>query len=100
MELYKCRIKGYGLNIKGMTIYLDRDEIVELFDKTRKALGDRQVASVWHEDDILSIAQEMNVTLSPEQLSDVFSRLNNIDANIGVNWESIETVINEVRHDR
>jgi hypothetical protein len=99
MNLYETQIRGFVLNLQDQDIYLDKGEVTELFELTIKALDNRLVVSVWHEEDIVQQANEMGVKLTSRQLDDIFSRLNNIDANIGVNWESIDMVIQEVVDD-
>jgi hypothetical protein len=49
----------------------------------------------WHVDDILQQAEEMEITLTDEQLNDVILEVENTDQNIGVNWDIIEIAIKQ-----
>lgn len=53
-----------------------------------------EITIKWCYEDVLSIDN----TLTPTQISDVLNELkNNHDANIGVNWDVIDTVIDIVK---
>jgi hypothetical protein len=50
----------------------------------------------WHEDDIILKAENMDIELTDDQINDVITKLEDTDANLGVNWDSIEIAINDV----
>lgn len=50
----------------------------------------------WHIDDIIHQADNEDIELTADQINDVVSKLEDIDCNIGVNWDSISIAINTV----
>lgn len=50
----------------------------------------------WHKQDIIDKAIEKEIELSDEQIQEVITYLENIDANVGINWDSIGIAIDEV----
>jgi hypothetical protein len=50
----------------------------------------------WHIDDIIQQADTEDIELTDEQINDVVSKLEDIDCNIGVNWDSISAAIDYV----
>jgi len=51
----------------------------------------------WHIDDIIQQADTEDIELTDEQINDVVSKLEDIDCNIGVNWDSISAAIDYVK---
>lgn len=54
------------------------------------------IAYFWHKQDIIDKAIEKEIELSDEQIQEVITYLEKIDANVGINWDSIEIAIDEV----
>ena len=52
--------------------------------------------SLWSLDDIKGKAKEMEFELTDEQVKAVAENLESVDANYGINWESIECAIEEI----
>ena len=50
----------------------------------------------WHKQDIIDKAIEEEIELSDEQIQEVITYLEKIDANVGINWDSIGIAIDEV----
>jgi len=54
------------------------------------------VKHFWHTDDIIQVADQNDTELTDEQINDVVSKLEDIDCNIGINWDTISIAINDV----
>lgn len=50
----------------------------------------------WHEDDVRTQADNMDIELTDDQVNDVIIKLEDTDANTGINWDTIQIAINEV----
>lgn len=57
------------------------------------------IRHLWHIDDIKHQAEVMGIDLSDDQLNDVIIQLEDTDANIGINWDTISIVIGNVIED-
>jgi hypothetical protein len=56
---------------------------------------------LWHRDDVVSTAEEMNITLNDDEISFVMDEIEaDHDANYGVNWDFIQIKINDVISNR
>ena len=51
---------------------------------------------IWHKDDIKETAENYDVEITDEQVDEVAEQLEDIDCNIGINWESILIYIQDV----
>jgi hypothetical protein len=51
----------------------------------------------WHIDDIIQQADTEDIELTDEQINDVVSKLEDTDADIGINWDSISAAIDYVK---
>lgn len=54
------------------------------------------IVNLFHKSDILSCDE----TLTPDQVDEVASRLEDIDANCGISWDTIQIVADEVKAGR
>jgi hypothetical protein len=50
----------------------------------------------WHEEDVRVQAYNMDIGLTDDQLNDVITKLEDTDANLGINWDTIQIAINDV----
>jgi len=63
---------------------------------TRKN-GEKYVSDDWDGDDVLSVADDLEVNLTPEQVEAVLTLMaKSFDATIGINWDVIEICIQTV----
>lgn len=53
------------------------------------------VDGLWSKDDISPRAEEMGIHLTPEQVDNIFSKMGKFDAELGINWDFIENLIQE-----
>jgi uncharacterized protein YpuA (DUF1002 family) len=53
------------------------------------------IIQLWHKSDIVSLAKEKEVELNEEQINKIANELENIDANLGINWNTISDLIND-----
>jgi hypothetical protein len=52
---------------------------------------------LWHRDDVLHKAEEMNVILHDDEIDSIMYYIENKhDANYGVNWDFIQIIIDDV----
>jgi hypothetical protein len=51
----------------------------------------------WHIDDIIQQADTEDIELTDEQINDVVSKLEDTDADIGINWDTISAAIDYVK---
>ena len=52
---------------------------------------------IWHTNDIIETAKDMEIDLTSKQVKEVMEQLENThNAEIGINWDTIENAINEV----
>jgi len=51
----------------------------------------------WQYDDIRYQAEVMGIELTEDEINDVMSKLEDTDADIGINWDSISIAINDVK---
>ena len=55
------------------------------------------IADIWHDEDVRSRAEDMGVDITEEQIKEVLSCVHRkADANIGINWDTIDYWIEEV----
>ncbi len=54
------------------------------------------VRMMWHKDDVLGKAQEMEVELTEDQIDSVVDRLADTDCEYGINWGVIESAIESI----
>ena len=66
-------------------------------EKAKQVLKDAgYVDTLWHIDDIIGKAEDMNVILTEDQVNAVRADIeHNHDANYGVDWDTIESAIND-----
>ena len=50
----------------------------------------------WHEDDVRTQADNMDIELTDDEVNHVITFLEDTDANLGINWDSIQIAINHV----
>lgn len=50
----------------------------------------------WHEEDIRIQADNMDIELTDDELNHVMTMLEDTDANLGINWDTIQIAINHV----
>lgn len=56
---------------------------------------------LWHREDIVHMAEEMEVTLDDDEIDSVMDDIENKhDANYGVNWDYIKIMINDAIDNR
>jgi hypothetical protein len=56
---------------------------------------------LWHRDDVVSTAEEMDVTLNDDEICFVMDEIEaDHDANYGVNWDFIQIKINDTIDNR
>jgi hypothetical protein len=59
--------------------------------------GEVVVRDDWHEEDVLSVAECMEVEITPEQVKRVMRIVvKGFDATVGINWDSFEMAIEQV----
>lgn len=58
------------------------------------------IINLFHKIDIRDLAEDISATLTDAEVDAVAERLENADANLGVNWESIEIFIDQVVAER
>jgi hypothetical protein len=59
--------------------------------------GEKYVNDDWDGDDVLSVADDLEVNLTPEQVEAVLTLMaKSFDATIGINWDVIEICIQTV----
>jgi len=59
--------------------------------------GEKYVSDDWDGDDVLSVADDLEVNLTPEQVEAVLTLMaKSFDATIGINWDVIEICIQTV----
>lgn len=51
------------------------------------------ILNFWHRNDIMSKAKEMEVGLTEEQINHIVEKLERVDCNFGINWDTIESYI-------
>lgn len=74
------------------------DKQINHAKNTLKAAG--YVVNLFHETDVRSVAIDRCIRLSNDEFQEVISRLEWMDANIGISWESIDMIINDVYQER
>ena len=74
---------------------ITEDEKPEVKDALASYWKDK-VAKVWMYDDILGVAKGMAVTLSDEELDTVADDILEVDASVGINWDTIEWTIDNI----
>ena len=50
----------------------------------------------WHEDDVRTQADNMDIELTDDEVNHVMTILEDTDANLGINWDTIQIAINNV----
>ena len=66
-------------------------------EKAKKILKDAgYILHFWTKEDIVGLAKDRGIELSNSQVDQVAQYLGNIDANIGINWDSIGCYIDMV----
>jgi len=61
----------------------------------------KQISITWTDEDVLQRAEEMGVSLTREEISDVLSVMEaDHDATIGINWDVISYHIERVKEDK
>lgn len=64
-------------------------------EQAKQVLKDNgYIKHFWHENDITSKASEMGITLTDDEMISIVDSLEDIDCNIGINWETIQISIN------
>jgi hypothetical protein len=54
------------------------------------------IMQFWHKDDIKDTAENHHIEITDDQINEVAEQLEDIDCNIGINWESILIYIQDV----
>lgn len=54
------------------------------------------IRHIWNKSDILLQAKRMDITLTDEQLNKVYNQLEKTDSELGINWDQISIVIDNV----
>jgi len=57
------------------------------------------VMHFWHKNDIKDTAENHDIEITDNQINEVAKQLEDIDCNIGINWESILIYIQDVVRD-
>jgi hypothetical protein len=76
---------------------LNKKNMKTEIEKAKQILKDNgYIPYFWHKQDIIDKAIEDEIELSDEQVDEIALYLEKIDANVGINWYSIEIAIDEV----
>jgi adenine-specific DNA glycosylase len=101
-EIYNCK----AIKKKWLTEnFLESDPaqkksmVNNLIEHLAQEPGDQEIAySLWYVADIQHEAQEMEIELTPDEVSEILIKLNDIGADVGINWQSIRDTILEVKN--
>ena len=73
-------------------------DLIERLTRNHKE-DDAIAATLWIVDDVLGLAGQMGVALTPEQAADVLELAEDeFDANIGISWDVLEIHIQTILH--
>ena len=77
----------------------EKSTVNDLIELLAQEPGDQEIAySLWYAADIQAEAQRIRIKLTPSEVSKILIELNDIGADVGINWQSIRDTILEVKN--